>query len=86
MNEKLLSSFERAASANDPADVLYALAVRMRDDGKSKDEVYALFEEYRARLRAEGREREEDATMGIMDLITGFCSPHVAIFPATPRK
>jgi multidrug resistance efflux pump len=57
------------------------LVRQMKEAGIERDEVYAAFEQFRASLRAENREADEDLVMDVMDRIGGWCRPEANLFP-----
>jgi hypothetical protein len=68
--------FEQALRSAQPVDQLWDLATRLSSQGYNRETILAVFEDKRQRLRSDDREADEDAVMDMMDLITGWCSPH----------
>ena len=71
--------FEQALTAADRVGELRKLAQRLLDEGHPSDKVLKRFEQARQCLREAAREDDEDAVMDVMDFLTGWCSPHMAI-------
>jgi hypothetical protein len=38
-----------------------------------------LLDRYRLALRAEGKQHAEDAVIDVMDMVVGWCSPHLRL-------
>ena len=45
----------------------------------SRDEVLAVLNELRQEFRDVGDARHEDAVLDVMDVVVGWCSPHMKI-------
>ena len=71
--------FETALRAGDAG--LLDLARQIKVAGLGRVEVYDAFEQFRASLRAENREPDEDLVMEAMDRISGWCRPEMKLFP-----
>ena len=74
------NQLENALKAENVFTALYETAVFMRDDGLTKDDVYAQFEVLHLQLSKEGDETRYNAILDVMDCIMGWCSPHLKIF------
>lgn len=74
------SLIEHALRQPKPHEALSALAAEWKNQGQTQREIYNAFEQYRAYLRDEEREFDEDIVMDIMDCITGRCGPHARLF------
>ena len=59
---------------------LVRLAEQMKEAGASQTETYEVFERFRAELRDQGREADEDIVMDVMDRVTGWCDPTARLF------
>jgi hypothetical protein len=59
--------------------LLRELTQEILGQGQDPASVLALFEQTRRRLRNEGREAEKDVLMEAMDLLVGWCSPHMRL-------
>jgi len=70
---------QEALQSPDPVGALRALAERLLAEGEPPPSVLATFEQARQTLRAENRERDEDAVMDVMDFLVGWCSPHMKL-------
>ncbi len=69
--------FEKALRSDDRVITLRQLAQNLLDEGRSREAVQTEFEQVRQQLRDAGREDEEDAVMDVMDLLSGWCNPHM---------
>jgi hypothetical protein len=67
----------QAVTSADPLHALRDIARSMLDEGTPRDDVLAVFDAVRLRLRAEGRDSCEDAVTDVMDFLAGWCSPHM---------
>ena len=70
---------DRALRSQEPLKALRSLAQQFLAERHSTTEVINLFEEARERVRAAGREADEDLLLDAMDFLTGWCSPHMKI-------
>jgi hypothetical protein len=71
--------FGRALASDDPVGALRAEVAEELRRGADRDEVYAVLRDALLRLRAEGRETDEDVVADVMDLVVGFGSPHALV-------
>jgi len=71
--------FEVALSSPDPIGSLRAMAMDRLARGHDRSAIASSFEEARQQLRIADREADEDAVMDVMDLLVGWCSPHMEI-------
>jgi hypothetical protein len=53
--------------------------VRLLEGGAERDAVQHALDDYRQELRISGRERDEDIVLEVLDLLTGWASPHMRI-------
>lgn len=83
---QLDATFEQALASPDRASELRKLAQGMLDAGKGPNAVLSAFEQARQFLREAGREADEDAVMDVMDFLSGWCSPHMALPTAPPGE
>jgi uncharacterized protein YjbI with pentapeptide repeats len=74
------SRFRQALAAPKPFEALQALARELRDEGEGQSHVLGLFELFRSDHQADVDESLSDAILDTMDLVTGWCSPRLAIF------
>src|SRR5690348_12647770 len=58
---------------------LTELAIQMRDNGFSQDQVERLFLEFRGIV--DGDEAKEDAVLDVLDRIVGYCAFGASLFP-----
>jgi hypothetical protein len=66
---------EKALSSNAPVQELRNLASHLLAQGQT-----------RHTLRQADREAEEDAVMDVMDVLVGWCSPHMKLPPEQPTS
>ncbi len=59
---------------------LVRLVEEMKSEGLSQLEICDRFERFRAMLREANREEDEDAVLGVMDRIVGWCGPEARLF------
>jgi hypothetical protein len=69
----------KALRSSDALNELRTVAQHLLGEGQSKQAVLDLFDRARQRLREQGRERDEDIVMEVMDFLTGWCSPHMSL-------
>ena len=73
---------ERLKSAlDDSSQSLRHLAVQLRDEGMAQQELYGLFDRFRAIHQNDSDEAKYEAILDSMDLISGWCSPSECLFP-----
>jgi hypothetical protein len=77
---------EKALSSNAPVQELRNLASHLLAQGQTREEILDLFEHARHTLRQADREAEEDAVMDVMDVLVGWCSPHMKLPPEQPTS
>jgi hypothetical protein len=86
MDERLRARFESALAGIGGGPRLIALARALSIEGHTQREVFDAFDAMRASLQQEGRDFDEDAVMGVMDRIAGWCAIEDRLFPdALPR-
>ncbi len=73
------SIFEQALASSNRVGELRKIAQEMLDGGAQPEVVLKRFEQIRASLRESGREDDEDTIMDVMDMISGWCSPHMTL-------
>jgi hypothetical protein len=81
---KIDESIEKALHAPDPVKELRSLVEGLLAQGQSEETVLATLERARSQLRVDGREKDEDAVMDVMDFVVGWCSPRMRLSPASP--
>ena len=87
MMKSIQAEIRAAAQSSEPLDSLREIVLRLSASGRSKTEIYGLFEGAMLAVREEhdgADSSEEDAIMDAMDLLAGFCSPHAALLPDEP--
>ena len=77
--------FEHALNAKEPVHELRSLALLLSSQGYDRETLLGKFEEVRQQLRQEDREADEDSVMHVLDLLSGWCSPHMRI-PLRPER
>lgn len=65
---------EVALSGNNPPEAVYTLAKTFVAEGMSQQEMYRLFDIYRARHAGDADETRYDAVLDAMDHIAGWCA------------
>ena len=73
--------FEAALGEPTPFDALRTLAEALRAEGMSQQDMYRVFDEYRARHHHDVDETLYDAILDVMDFISGYCAPANRLFP-----
>jgi predicted RNase H-like HicB family nuclease len=68
---------ERALRSSEPVNRLRSLAENLFAEGYSNAAILESFEKARQELRSADREADEDAVMDVMDILVGWCSPHM---------
>ena len=58
---------------------LQILSRRLLNQGYSREQLLAHYEEYRSVLQAQGLEEQEDDLLDVMDRLDGWVSPHARI-------
>jgi hypothetical protein len=80
---KLTMTFEKALDlalqAIEPLREVRILAEQLLHDGFPRAAVLEQFEQARQGLRDQGKEKEEDLLLEVMDFIDGWCSPHMKL-------
>jgi hypothetical protein len=72
---------ERALRSTEPVNELRALVLSLMAEGQSQHAILQLFEGVRQELRQADREANVDAVTDVMDLLVGWCSPHMKLPP-----
>jgi hypothetical protein len=70
-----------ALKSSDPLNGLRSLVLDLQAQGQDQAAILTLLEQSRSELSESGREREEDLILDVMDLVVGWCSPHMALTP-----
>lgn len=84
-NLTLAQRIEGALQTATPEESLVALALEMKGQGTSQQEIYALFETQLLRCR-DSNETFFDALANVMDRIVGWCRPEQRLFDTELRK
>lgn len=79
-------ALEHALLSERPVLDLRTLVQTLVQQGSSPEAVLADLESLRSRLRAGGREADEDVVLEVMDFVVGFCSPHMRIEGRGPLR
>lgn len=77
MDTSVLEKFEEALVGNQ----LIKIVSEMKTEGMKQVEILGEFEQFRAMLRQQNREDDEDRVMDVMDLIVNGRNPLVQLFP-----
>ncbi len=80
----IVQRIEEALRTSETVHNLRRLAENLLADGQERAAILKLFENARQHLRQSGRESDEDAVMGAMDFLVGWCSPHMKLPPEQP--
>jgi hypothetical protein len=72
---------ERALRSTKSVNELRALVLSLIAEGQSQDAILQIFEGARQELRQADREAHEHAVTDVMDLLVGWCSPHMKLPP-----
>jgi hypothetical protein len=75
---------EHAAASASPNESLHALAEDLRDGGMGQDELLSRYDRPLQQHRSDPDETIWDAIADVMDFISGYCSPHMRLFPDSP--
>lgn len=83
VSSKLLAELRAGA----PLDALIRQLVDLADSGVSAEQALAMLNDIRAAVvRDQDGEEVEDRVLDLMDLATGFCSPHMRIWKVDPES
>jgi len=74
-----LPRFEVALRADSPTLALRSTVESLLGEGWGRNGLLETLEAYRRDLRRSGRSRDEDVVLEVMDFLTGWSSPHVAL-------
>jgi hypothetical protein len=77
---------EQALRSIAPVNELRNMAQHLLAKGNTREAVIELFEHARQHLRDTNREQDEDAVMDVMDILVGWCSPHMLLPPQQPSS
>lgn len=64
---------QQALNTETPFESLYALAQAFKEEGMEQDDMYILFDKWRAEYEALQAGDKVDIVMDVMDHIVGFC-------------
>jgi hypothetical protein len=75
--------FKNALGSLEPLKALNALVLEFSAKGRSKAEIYKIFEDFVINLRQSDKYREADEAriMEVMDSLTDWCHPSVRLLP-----
>jgi hypothetical protein len=71
--------FEAALATDAPTEDLRAAVAGLISEGADREEIRAELEAWRAELREQGRDEDEDVVLEVLDFLTGWSSPHMKI-------
>lgn len=78
--EELIKIIEEALKVEkDPDLKMRELFIKLLKEGYDRKQLENDVIEYMLFLRKEGREKDEDYVLDVLDCLTGFCSPHMKI-------
>ncbi|MDQ4071013.1 MAG: hypothetical protein M3203_16315 [Actinomycetota bacterium] len=69
----------KALEAHKPLEAMRQLATERLSEGSTREQIRNELEQLRRQLQAESREADEDIVLEVLDLIEGWCSPHMTI-------
>lgn len=72
---------ESAARSPQAVQSLRSLVGELGREQHTREQIYEQLEQLLLRLRASGREAEEEAVLEIMDALTGWCHPDARLLP-----
>jgi hypothetical protein len=72
---------QEALRSPDPFQDLRLLVQSMQAQRLDQATILHWFEQTRQQLRRDGRDKEEDVLMEVMDCLVGWCSPHMNLEP-----
>jgi hypothetical protein len=75
MSDSLTEAIDAALQRSAPLDEFVAILRHFRDGGTTADSAYAALESLRASAGA-----TEDRILEIMDIVSGFCAPHLRVW------
>lgn len=73
------ASWAEALISDDPVGALRAVVVGLVDAGADRDVVRDELRGYAAGLDGEGRERDYEAVLDVLDMLVGWCGPDARI-------
>lgn len=76
MKEEFRALIKDALARHASLDEFLDILRKQRDAGLAQQSAYDALEE----LRAEADEQTEDRVLEIMDIVSGFCAPHLRIW------
>ena len=79
MSRRMDERLEAALRGPNALQQLSGIAQGMLDQRQDRASILALFEQTRQQLRDQGRDAEEDIVLEAMDLLVGWCSPHMRL-------
>jgi hypothetical protein len=67
----------KALRSDNPGDALRTLVVTLAKEGRTRQQIYDLLEQFlvRMRTRSDYRESEEEFLLDTLDALTGWCHP-----------
>ena len=71
---------ETALRQAQPMEAAYRLAVSLKSEGLTQEQVHSVFDAARVRHEPDDDEKY-DAVLDVMDFIVGWCSPGRRLFP-----
>jgi hypothetical protein len=76
---RLVAALEAALKEQDRHLALVTLVRELFMEGYDEGEALGVLEQFRAQLRQQEREAEEDDVMDVMDQLIGWCGPHARL-------
>jgi hypothetical protein len=77
MNEddEIVQILNRSKAHDEALNALRDFVIRLRTEGKSKEDILTRMQE----LRKSVSDEQEDILLEVMDFLVGWCSPHMKI-------
>jgi hypothetical protein len=66
--------------ADVPFTEYWNILIKMKEEGISSDDAKDFFLNIRETLKREGNEKGEDTILEVLDLIEGYCPPHLRVW------
>jgi secreted trypsin-like serine protease len=72
-------AYEQSLNSARPAEQLYAYVKGLLEQGYERDSILADLEALFVSLQEQGRETEQEAVADVLDCLTNWCAPGLAI-------
>jgi hypothetical protein len=73
----------KALRTPNPGQALRLVVLDLSQEGRNREEIYHLFEQFlvRSRARTDFREADEEVLLDTLDALTGWCHPEARLLP-----